>query len=161
MHGKNIVLLLITSLVFGAAAQHSAVSAPNNSLTGTILSGGCLGGNPTLGVPSVVFLLGQYGNVECTYETGAPVRGVPMPTAGTLANLRVVDDPSNQGSVVTVYVNGKSIALSCTEGTSGTCSDITHKIAVKAGDQVAATYTSSTGALSNAGFVMSLEKLGG
>src|SRR5271165_5846957 len=161
MYWRKSTLLLIATLVFFAVVKQSAVSAPTTSPIGTILSGSCSAGSIQVGVPSVVFLLGQYGNVQCTFETGVPTRGVPMPTAGTLASLRVVDDPSNQGSVITVYVNGQPVALGCTESSSGICSDVAHKIAVKAGDQVAATYTSSTGNLSNAGFVMSLEKIGG
>jgi len=126
--------------------------------SGAILSGGCAGGGINQGVPEVVFLMGEYGNIECTFEAGPPTRGIPMPSAGTLLNLRVTDDPSNQGSSVTIYVNGKATALTCTEGTSGKCSDTKHKIRVKAGDEAAATYTSSTGNLTNAGMIMSLEK---
>ncbi|MGA2857025.1 MAG: hypothetical protein ABSE40_09155 [Candidatus Sulfotelmatobacter sp.] len=81
-----------------------------------------------------------------------------MPSAGTLMNLRVTDDATNQGSVATVYVNGTATALTCTEDSSGKCSDTTHGIEVQAGDEVEATYTTSTGQVSNAGFYMSFEK---
>lgn len=81
-----------------------------------------------------------------------------MPSAGTLRYLHATDDLSNVGSLATVYVNGQPTALSCTETSSGKCSETVHKIGVHGGDEVAATYTSTTGFESNTGFVMSVEK---
>lgn len=126
---------------------------------GAILSGSCSAGSTYMGVPGVVFGLGESGNVQCAFESGVPTRGIPMPSGGTLQKLQVVDDAANQGSTVIVYVNGQATALTCTENALGRCTNTTARIHVRSGDQVAATYTSSTGDLSDAGMLMALEKL--
>jgi hypothetical protein len=155
-----LLLVVLGCVIAVVAATSKNASEPSISHpSGAILNGGCAGGGGfPIGIPMVVFQLGEYGNVECTILTGAPTRGVPMPSAGTLLNLQVADDASNAGSVATVYVNGLATSLTCTETSNGKCSDTTHRISVLAGDEVAATYTSTTGYESGVGFVMSFEK---
>lgn len=153
---------LILFLLSPLPAQRAAAKVPTTTLaTGAILAGYCAGGGPPANSPTVVFMLGQVGNIECTFQPGTPTRGVPMPSAGTLLYLRVTDDVAEQGSVITVYVNGQATALTCAVSSTGKCSDTSHKVSVKAGDEVAATYTSATGSLSNTGMVMTVEKQGG
>lgn len=72
----------------------------------------------------------------------------------------VRDDAPNKGSVITIYLNGHATVLACTENSTGECKNTTTIIAVKSGSDIAATYTSATGVLTNQGMVMSLGFVG-
>jgi hypothetical protein len=86
-------------------------------------------------------------NGFCGSATGSDNTGLPMPSAGVLANLRVLSP--NTGAVVTVLINGKSSPLTCTIPGSGafapgsTCSDGAHTANVAAGDLVAVKITAT------------------
>jgi hypothetical protein len=156
MTGKHIAGVLIAAC-FGAviAAGHGNIRQPASDRdTGAILVGGCaaLGGN------GGTFVVALGGTNESCILTGAPLHGVPMPSNGNLGNLRVTggyDSKAEQGSVITVYVNGSATALSCTVGAAGTCVDQANKVPVNTGDEVSATFTAPD---SSAQMIMSFEK---
>ena len=143
----------------GQSGEEAATSP-----TPTILVGGCSDAPNSINTPYVVFGLGnpEYGSPTggdygCNV-VGPPLHGVPMPSAGTLQNLRVTGGAikgATPGSSATVYVNGTATALTCTVSTSGTCADAIHKVTVKAGNEVAATYSSGDGSMD---MIMSFEK---
>ena len=110
------------------------------------------------GMPYPVFQLGQFFGDNCLLN-GTPQSGVPMPSAGTLQNLRVTGGDKSQGGeggVLTIYVNRKSTAITCTIGSSGSCSDTLDAVSVNAGDVVGATWT--PGADGSMDMVVALEK---
>jgi hypothetical protein len=137
-------------LLLGCVAALAIVRAAGVEPTGVhrdpeILFGGCgstQGNSP--GVPYVIFPLGQMENNSCSGVTGPPPHGVPMPSTGTLQNLRVTGGYSagaGLGTTVTIYVNSYPTALTCTINSTGKCSDTTHKVNVQPGAEVAATLT--------------------
>lgn len=76
--------------------------------------------------------------------------GIPMPSAGTLKNLRLVANVgATDSGTVTVFVNRTATPLACTASATGaaqaTCSDTTHQVSVAAGDQVAVQVVMLTG----------------
>jgi len=80
------------------------------------------------------YLLPGSTNSNCNASTN----GFELPTAvtGTLANLfvKVGTASANAGDgVVTVYKDSNPTSLTCTLGTSTTCSDPTHTVSVTAG----------------------------
>lgn len=84
----------------------------------------------------------------CSGATTATVRAV-VNSAGTLANLRVYSSAAVTGGtnkdVLTVLKNGSATTLTCTIAASGTtCSDLTHSVAVAAGDVITFSFVSAT-----------------
>ena len=73
--------------------------------------------------------------------TGQPVPCSPIPSSGTLQNMRVLS--GSTGAVVTVLVNGQPTSITCTVAGTGafvpgsSCQDNTHSQPVSAGDLVA------------------------
>ena len=139
-----------------------ASDLPAGSSTPAILSGTC-SGTATSGASLGVFGLGEISALTCTVTTTAAThRGMLMPSAGTLKNLRVLVGTTgvnpNSGAF-TVVVNNTSTALTCTVGSSGTtCNDTTHTAAVNAGDEVTVFFTTKNIGETLADVRVSLEK---
>jgi hypothetical protein len=150
----------VAVFAFLAVASQKATTPGTLNVPGAIFYGTCAGSETTAGQPAIVYQLGQFASDGCSGAPGTPTSGIPLPNSGTLVNLHVVDDATNQGSVITIYVNGNATRLTCTENTSGRCMNTNALIQVKAGDQVAATYTSPTGNESDQGMVMSFGFVG-
>jgi hypothetical protein len=149
-----LVLGCIAGLALGRGqSTQEAITQPSPA----ILVGGC-NGVQSPNEPYIVFGLGQE-EFTCDEITQLPfTTGVPMGSAGTLQNLRLANGRERDltpGSVATVYLNGTATALACTVSASSTCVDSMHKVTVKAGDLVAATYSAPDG---NLDMIMSLEK---
>ena len=84
----------------------------------------------------------------CSAATTATARYVAS-SAGQIANLRVFSSAAAVGGsnkdVLTVFKNGSSTALTCTIAASGTtCSDLTHSVAVAAGDVLTFQFVTAT-----------------
>jgi hypothetical protein len=98
-------------------------------------------------------------DLSITTPTANNVFGIPLPSAGTIRNLRVVSSVAgNAGtaSVFTVYKNGGSNSITCTIGNGATtCGDATNNFSVVAGDTVAVLYQGNNGL---ANIRVSLEK---
>lgn len=118
-----------------------------------IFTGGTMGWS---GQAVRAFCTGTAGSAETEYLNGAACSSATTATArqvisapGTLANLRVFSSAGATGGtnkdVITVYKNGSSTALTCTIAASGTaCSDVTHSVAVAAGDVITFQFVSAT-----------------
>ncbi len=81
--------------------------------------------------------------LECAGVTAATT-GAPMTSAGTLQKLYVKAGTAGHGAssgVVTILKGGASTGITCTVGTSTTCSDTAHTAVVAAGDLITATVT--------------------
>lgn len=128
--------ILASSLTLVGCGSETPAHAQQLS-TPAILTGYC----GSSGLQSTAFMIGLGStSTFCNSSTGDSNTGVPMPSAGTLKNLRVFGP--NVGTVVTVLVNGTSSPLTCTQPLStpyerGGCSDTTHTVTVLAGDLVA------------------------
>jgi hypothetical protein len=153
----SVTLLLIiaaVSMTGCGGSMNSTVHAQGNS-TPAILSGTC----DTSNLPTA-YMIGLGAADGCISLTGSSNTGLPMPSAGTLQNLRVLT--ASEGAVVTVYINGSASALTCTIPGNGftpgsKCSDTTHTVSVSAGDLVAV--QAATTSASSIGFTqVSLEK---
>lgn len=102
------------------------------------------------------FCTGTAGSAETEYLNGAACSGATTATArqvvaspGTLANLRVYSSANVVGGtnkdVLTVVKNGSDTALTCTiSASAATCSDVTHSVAVVAGDVLTFKFVSAT-----------------
>jgi hypothetical protein len=76
--------------------------------------------------------------------------GSPIAAGGTASNFRghVGSAVGAGGIVLTLYLNGSATAISCSiPSGSSSCSDLTHTVAVSAGDVIAVQLTNSTGTL--------------
>lgn len=70
---------------------------------------------------------------------------VPVPSAGSLGNLRVrcnTGGVNASSGVFTVLKNNSASTITCTTGTGTTCNDVTHIVAVAAGDDLLVQFTS-------------------
>ncbi len=124
-----------------------------------------LGGSITLGfTPSGTqrFFTGCNGTATASASLAMPWPGaattactntnsnvqVPLTSAGTAKNLRVrcQTGGSTAGSgVFTLQDGGAGTALTCTTGTTTTCNDTTHSVAVSAGDALLIGFTTGAG----------------
>lgn len=165
MNRKYLVGVLILGCAAGLAIGRGQESPQRQSMqtagAPAILVGSCV--DPE-GKGGTAYILGGFGLGISDGGCGvgsSPTSGVPMPSGGQLQNLRVAGanaPKATVGGVATVWVNGVSTDLSCTVSESGQCSDTTHKIVVKAGDAVAATFTVPFDG--NVSVVTSMEKVG-
>lgn len=143
-----LVLCITVSLVAGGCGGGNvpgAVVQAQTSSTPAILSASCPVLSNVAGTINWLFPLGNI-NADCV-ATGPNPAGMPMPSAGTLKNLRFVAGlgaAATDTGIVTVFINGSATALACTASatlasgaTDATCSDTTHTISIAAGDQVA------------------------
>lgn len=161
---KSRKLSAVVCLVFVALSAVAGCSGNGNvpggvvqaqsSSTPAILSGWCSDLLPTMGAKNWLVGLGGLDTSPACSANGP--FGVPMPSSGTLKNLRLVADPSGSlGStatgVVTVFVNGNATPLTCTltatvsAGPEPSCSDNVHTVNVAAGDLVAANFVWQSG----------------
>jgi hypothetical protein len=147
MSVKRIWLLLLAGIVLGVtmfctACGDSTVHAAQTS-TAAILTGSC---DASSGNSAFMTGLGSTNSI-CGSATGSDNTGLPMPSAGLLANLHV--SSPNTGAVVNVLINGQSSPITCTISGSGAfspgsaCSDTVHTANVSAGDLVAVKVTTS------------------
>jgi hypothetical protein len=124
--------------------------------TPAILSGYCPASNT-----STAFMVNMGASDDCNSLTGTSNTGLPIPSAGTLQNMRVLS--GSTGAVVTVLVNGQPTAITCTVPGAGTftpgssCQDGTHTQPVSAGDLVTIQATTSVSSIVQ-GTQVSLEK---
>ncbi len=130
------------------------VQAQNTPPTPTIIYGACpFPASSPVGFGSI-WLVGSDAS-RCTTAWSTPGYGIPMPSGGTLKNLRV-KTLAGADLIATVWVNGNPSALTCTipasgPGVTGSCSDVAHQITVIAGDDVAlGIVPQSVGGLSSA-----------
>ena len=81
----------------------------------------------------------------CT-GVSAAAGGMPMPTAGTVKNLRVnLSAGGKSTSKIQLYKNGSSTgAPTCTYGTGTSCSDTSSALSVAAGDVITIAVTSGS-----------------
>lgn len=116
----------------------------NPTRSSLLLTGFCSGTVTSAGT-DYLFLLGGVA-VACSSDTSA-TQGTPMASPGTLANLYVKDGTAPSGALTgvwTVLDNASATALTCTiTGSATTCSDLTHRVLVKAGDLI--TISDATG----------------
>jgi hypothetical protein len=129
--------------------------APSNS--SAVFVGGC-NGTASAGSTLTLFGLGNFTALTCTQSGVAG--SIPMPSAGTLKNLRVVAVTAGvnaSSGVVTVMDNGVSTGITCTLGTGTTCNDTTHTASVAAGDLILIQFTTQ-GAETLAGVRATVEK---
>lgn len=155
-------LLLSASLgTTGCGSGNSPVEAQttssNSSSKPAILTGFC----GTISTPSATNWLFGLGNItnpaDCSSSGNTNPFGIPMPSPGTLSNLRVVAElqgavGDSVTGVVTVYVNRVPTALTCTAtavvaagGPPARCSDDGHAVVVGSADEVAAAITMQSG----------------
>lgn len=127
------LLTLFILATIGCGGVNDTVHAA--SATPAILSGYCNNSNlPT------AYMTNMGGSDICNSLTGTPQTGVPIPSAGTLQNLRVMS--ASTGSVWTVLVNGTATEITCTIPGTGSavpgsvCSDTQHSRALNGGDLV-------------------------
>lgn len=131
----------------GAAEPPSPPQDPTpGSTTPAILVGSCHG-EPDGG--TYLFGLGRITRTECVGNF--PFVGLPMPSAGTLKNLRIVADigSTNPDFTLTVVVNGSPTSLTCVLGTNTTCANTTDTMNVGAGDMVGVLMDQTTGGVTN------------
>jgi hypothetical protein len=88
--------------------------------------------------------------VKCSLNIGTgtiPHPGMPITSAGTLANLWVSSE-TNGGTAESIVVlkNGVATALTCTYAGAKKCSDATHSVSVAAGDLITVENTATTAA---------------
>jgi hypothetical protein len=150
------LLLIIAAIALtGCGGTMNGTVHAQGSSTPAILSGTC----DTSNLPTA-YMIGLGGADGCVSLTGSGNTGLPIPSAGTLQNLRVLT--ASEGAVVTVYINGTASALTCAVPGNGfapgsNCSDTTHTVSVAAGDLVAVQAATTTA--SSIGFTqVSLEK---
>jgi len=132
-YGLTILLFVVAAAMAGCGSMTSTVHAQQDT-TPAILSGFCNSSNLT-----TAYMMGLGAGDGCTSLTGSSNTGLPVPSAGTLQNLRVLT--ATQGAIVTVYVNGNPSPLTCTVAGTGPapgskCSDTSHTVSVSAGDLV-------------------------
>ena len=100
MKPKLLFLSLIPTITIIACGgtMSSTVHAQQNS-TAAILSGHCAASN----LP-IAFMIGLGATDEtCNSNTGSNNTGLPVPSAGTLQNLRALS--SSGGAIVTIFIN--------------------------------------------------------
>jgi hypothetical protein len=124
----------------GAAAGASTPAILGGTCSGTAASQASIG---LLG-------LGEVSALTCTVNTTQTThRGMVMPSAGTLKNLRVLTGTggSNNGNSgnFKVVVNTTLTAITCQTGNGTTCNDTTHTASVNAGDEVTVFFTTANG----------------
>jgi hypothetical protein len=158
----NTRLLLTSSLLVSIFVSVGCGGGINSSVqaaaatTPAILSGYCPASNT-----STAFMANMGATDDCNSLTGSSNTGLPIPSSGTLQNMRVLS--GSTGAVVTVLLNGQPTALTCTVPGSGafvpgsSCQDNTHTQPVSAGDLVAIQATTAV-ASSIQGMQVSLEK---
>jgi len=139
--------LPMTNLCSGTGASASTFLrgdcswATPTSPTPAILFGSCSGvANPNANLAPYGF--GQIAATTCTQLFSDPSGTLPMPSAGTLKNLRVAASAggiSGLSGVVTVIKNNVATAVTCTLGTGTTCNDAVNTVAVVAGDRIGVT----------------------
>ncbi len=108
-----------------------------------ILSGTCDQVGPNnfqTAITFYLFGLGRVGSPSCSGAVTSPSFGLPMPSGGTLRNLRAHSrtGAASGSFVVAVFVNESQTSVSCTlsAGTNVGCSDSTHSVSILAGDIV-------------------------
>ena len=116
------------------------------STVGSIFYAGCGGAITNLG--TVVMFGFQFAAQTCTSTTAFQGLGI---RAATVKNLRayVVSTPSSTpgSGVLSIYKNGSAQAVTCTLGTSTSCSDLTHSFSTAANDQITVKVISAGGTL--------------
>lgn len=100
--------------------------------------------------------------VACTGNTTAALAGhIVISSAGTLYNLQVASTANAAGTsakeVATVLKNGSATTLTCGMGSGKVCSDLTHSVAVAAGDLITFQFLAGTTDTA-ANITMSVEK---
>src|ERR1700682_1171923 len=137
--------VLVSLFLACVPASSKAESGEQKGASG-ILSGYCAESS----FFGIVWLPGLGGPYAPSCSTGFPFQGLPMGSDGTLRNMSVASFGSVNGVVLTVYVNGAATSISCVLPDSpvpassnpppgsptNACSDLTHTVQVKAGDQV-------------------------
>lgn len=127
----------ITNSTIDLTAKVTGVlPAANGGSGGAVLTGWC---NGTVGTANAtVYILSPYATVNtgnpCTVTSVAVE--MPMPMACTAKNLRAISGTGGGAAgsgVVTAYVGGSTSILTCTMGTGTSCSDVTHSVAITAG----------------------------
>jgi hypothetical protein len=109
---------------------------------GRTIQGACTG---TATSSSTLGLYGTGPNQTTTTCTSTTIgAGITATRPGTLWNLQVT--ASNAGvsassGVVTVLKNGSATTITCTIGTSTSCNDGTHSVAIAAGDLISIEFT--------------------
>jgi hypothetical protein len=100
--------------------------------------------------------------VACTGNTTAALAGhIVVSSSGTLYNLQVASTANAAGTsakeVATVLKNGSATTLTCAMGSGKVCSDLTHSVAVAAGDLITFQFLAGTTDTA-ANITMSVEK---
>jgi hypothetical protein len=148
-------LLILVVIMSGCGGSMQGTVHAQANATPAILSAHCTSSNS-----SIAYMAGLGGDESCNSLTGSSNTGLPIPSAGTLQNLRVFAPQG--GMVVTVFINGTASATTCTVSGSSfafgnNCSDTTHTTAVSAGDLVSI-QASKSGVSSIEFMQVSLEK---
>src|SRR5882762_2151210 len=117
MRVERMLMVVLTAIVVGvtivcSACGDSTVHAAQVN-TAAILTGSCGASNL-----NIAFMAGLGAtDSTCNSATGSDNTGLPMPSAGVLANLRV--SSPNTGAVITLLINGQPSLITCTVSGSG------------------------------------------
>lgn len=158
---KTYRTLFVVALVIGLtlAGRHFASARPQFTIMPTGVYSGFCAADITQSAKQYgqVPLYGLGSNVDPFCET---VQSQPVPVSNNqyvgslvLGNLAVASEEPNGNSVpttLTVYVNGKPTALSCTVSSSSpSCADRSNKVLVKAGQTFSVNATCNPGPTDN------------
>src|SRR6266496_1284252 len=101
-------------------------------------------GTATASTTLYLFPVGQISAFTCTITSATA--GIPMPSAGTLRNLRFLAGTGGKaGDAVTILKGASATGMpTCTFGTGTTCSDTSTQGSVVAGDAITVKITTGT-----------------
>jgi hypothetical protein len=147
MKFRSVILALLSTTLLNLGSQTTGV-APSGTYMKTMVHLFCTGTQST--TAGTYYMPGFGGtSTACSSLPTSASGGTPAPTStGTIKNLRALSSAAGKGSgsgVLKIYLAGTATSVTCTLGTSTSCSDTTDSATYTAGQ----TLTVSTASIAS------------